>query len=199
MKCTENGTYLVIRSTCKEKLCDRKGKTMEKLTLTSAEAAKLLRKLNDEYASIAEKEEKRKVFRAALGEDPESVRPAYDYRQTQTELEETAEKIRRVKHAVNLFNVSTVVPGFDVTVDEMLVLIPQLTRQKAKLAGMRLRLPKERVDERLMRGSNVIDYTYLNYDPAEAQSDHAAVSDRLAAAQLALDRVNQTVTFQVEI
>ncbi len=172
---------------------------MEKLTLTSAEAAKLLRKLNEEYASIAEKEEKRKVFRAALGEDPESVRPDYDYRQTQTELEETAEKIRRVKHAVNLFNVSTVVPGFDVTVDEMLVLIPQLTRQKAKLAGMRLRLPKERVDERLMRGSNVIDYTYLNYDPAEAQSDHAAVSDRLAAAQLALDRVNQTVTVQVEI
>ena len=167
--------------------------------MTSAEAAKKLRRLNDEYAALLEKEAKSSEFCAALGEDPESVRPAYDFCAVQNELRETAQKIRRLKHAINAFNVAAVIPGFEITIDEMLVLIPQLTREKQKLAEMRAKLPKTRVDARFSRGSNVIDYTYLNYDPAEAEADSQAVSDRLAAAQLALDQINQSATFEVEL
>ena len=46
--------------------------------LTSAEAAKILKKLNEELSSVMRKEEQSKDFLAAMGEDPETVRPKYD-------------------------------------------------------------------------------------------------------------------------
>ena len=101
-----------------------------------------------------------------MGEDIESVRPAYDYAKTQARLEELEGTIRRLKHAINRFNTTQVVDGFGITIDEMLVYIPQLTKRKSKLLEMKSRLPKERVEEQYGRQSNIIDYTYTNYDLA---------------------------------
>ena len=130
---------------------------------TSAQANKLLKKLNDEYSALLDKEQRSRDFRAAMGEDIESVRPAYDYAKTQARLEELEGTIRRLKHAINRFNTTQVVDGFGITIDEMLVYIPQLTKRKSKLLEMKSRLPKERVEEQYGRQSNIIDYTYTNW------------------------------------
>ena len=53
---------------------------------TSAEANKLLRKLNDEKTSVMYREENGKEVLAAVGEDIESVRPKYDFTETQNEI-----------------------------------------------------------------------------------------------------------------
>lgn len=53
---------------------------------TSAEAGKLLKKLNDERASILLREENGKEFLAAVVEDIESVRPDYNFKETQISL-----------------------------------------------------------------------------------------------------------------
>lgn len=53
-----------------------------------AQANKLLKKLNDEYSALLDKEQRSRDFRAAMGEDVESVRPAYDYAETQARLAE---------------------------------------------------------------------------------------------------------------
>ena len=50
---------------------------------TCAEAAKLLRKLNEELRVLRAKEEKGYRFTAAVDEDLESARPVYDYEKTQ--------------------------------------------------------------------------------------------------------------------
>ena len=49
------------------------------MNYTSAEANKLLKKLNDEYTALLDKETRSRDFRAAMGEDVASVRPVYDY------------------------------------------------------------------------------------------------------------------------
>ncbi|MBQ2823371.1 MAG: hypothetical protein IJF18_02200 [Oscillospiraceae bacterium] len=167
---------------------------------TSAEAAKLLRKLNDEHSSLLLMEGQSREFLAALGEDPESVRPAYDYAETQKKLEENEEKIRRVKHAVNVFNSTHVIAEFNMTIDEMLVYLPQLTQRAMKLNEMKSRLPKTR--ERASaynRNSSVIDYRYANYDIASAAADYEKVTDLLAKAQTALDVINNTETMEIDI
>lgn len=169
------------------------------MTLTSAQAAKLLKKLNEEYAATVERERQSCCFLASLGEDPEKVRPEYDYRATGVDLEELERKIRKLKHALNVFNTTHTVPGFDMTVDEMLVYIPQLTKRKEKLAEMRAKLPKSRLDERLVRSSNIIDYVYVNYDINDAKADFEQTSDELSRAQIALDTVNNTETFETEL
>ena len=103
------------------------------MNYTSAQANKLLKKLNDEYTALLDKETRSRDFRAAMGEDVESVRPVYDYAETQIRLAELEAKIRKLKHAINIFNATQTVDSFDMTIDELLVYIPQLTKRKSKL------------------------------------------------------------------
>ena len=170
------------------------------MKVTSSQAAKILRRLVDERNTLSSAESRSCSFNAAVGEDVESVRPVYDYAATQKAIAEVEAKIRKLKHAINLFNVQQTVPGFDMTIDQMLVYLPQLCRQRDKLDEMRSVLPKTRA-ERSIRATaiNIIDYTYANYDIAEAEKDYNEVSDLLAKAQTALDTVNNTVEFEIEI
>lgn len=163
---------------------------------TSAEAAKLLRQLNDDYNAAYLIEQESCTFVAATNEDIESVRPKYDFGESQTKLTEINEKIRKIKHAINVFNTTHTVPGFDMTIDEMLVYIPQLNQRKRALLTMRNRLPKHRTTS---CGAGIIDYCYTNYDIHDAEAEYIKVSDKLAAAQLALDAINSTETMEIDI
>ena len=164
---------------------------------TSAEVGKLLKKLNDEHESILLREMNGKEFLAAVGESLSSVRPDYDFGATQAALDEIEAKIRKVKHALNVFNSTTVIPEFNVTIDEMLVLIPQLTAKKSKLARMKDKLPKVREQSRTNLA--ILDYRYLNYDVNEATAEYEKVADTLAKAQNALDAVNMTKTLEITL
>ncbi|MBR5712170.1 MAG: hypothetical protein IK055_00215 [Lachnospiraceae bacterium] len=168
------------------------------MKLTSAEAAKVLRRLNDDYDALLAREQASDVFVAAVSENVEDVRPEYDFAKTRAEEEELTNKIRKLKHAINVFNSTTVIPGWNITIDEMLVLIPQLNKRRSLLNVMKSRLPKERVEAGFRSASNIIDYRYANYDIAEAQAAYDEASTKLANAQTALDLVNSTVTFEFD-
>ena len=169
------------------------------MKITSAQAAKMLKKLNEEHGALLKQEKLSKTFLAASGEDPESLRPAYDYAGTQAKLTELEGRIRALKHALNVFNSTHAVPGFGMTVDQILVYIPQLTAKVARLYEMKSRLPKMRVEDRYGKSSNIIDYTYANYDIAAVAADYEKAADELARAQLALDMLNSSETFDIEI
>ena len=161
----------------------------------SAQAAKLLSKLQQDFDRLAVLEANAKTFLASVGEDPESVRPEYDYEATKNELDALSKKIRKVKHAINAFNNTTVVPEFGITIDELLVYIPQLSAKKAKLRGMADTLPKAR--ENNFGKSNIIDYRYVNYDIKQVKADLDTVTEELSKAQLALDTINHSLEFDI--
>lgn len=163
---------------------------------TSAEAAKLLRKLNEEKTAILSNESQSSTFQAAITEDIENARPEYDYVSAQKEIDEIDKKIRKVKHAINTFNLTHEVTGFDMTIDMMLVYIPQLTQKKNKLSAMKDKLPKTR---EIIRVAGIIEYSYANYDVEKAKEDYDKVSDELSRAQTALDVLNNSVKFEIEI
>ena len=169
------------------------------MKMTSAQAAKLLRQLDDEYRTLIRHEDNTRTFIAAISEDVESVRPEYSYTDTKKQLDEITAKIRKVKHAINIFNSTTIIPGFDMTIDEMLVYLPQLSARASRLSAMKDMLPKERVPGGYGGSSQIIDYRYANFDIAEAKEDYAALTDELAKAQTALDLVNSTAELDIEI
>ena len=174
---------------------------MMHLKYTSAQAAKLLRKLKEESQLLLTEEANNRFFLAATGEDVESLRPAYDFGKTQTALTDLEEKIRKIKHAINLFNCSTVVEGK--TIDEVLVYLPQLQERKNKLSCMIGRREKQRARSTVMSRysgqSAIIDYEYTNYDIKKAEEVYKCVCDEIAALQTALDVVNSTGEIEIEL
>ena len=178
----------------KEKI--KAGKIMK---VNSAVANKMLKKITEEYEALKVKEAHSKDFLASVNENPDSIRPKYDFGKTQSELYDYEEKIRKIKHTLNKFNVNTLIPEFGITIDEMLVLIPQLTKQKAKLGAMKDRLPKMREKVVGYGANGVIDYRYINYDIDEVQKEYQLVSEKLTKAQLALDNINTSIEFELDI
>lgn len=111
-------------------------------------------------------------------------------------LRDLEAKIRAVKHAINVFNMTHEVEGLSMTIDQVLVYIPQLSEQKRYLRAKAQSMPKERQDT---MNSPIIDYRYANFDPADARTEYDRVSSLLAKAQLGLDKVNQTQTMEIDI
>ena len=162
--------------------------------MTSAEANKYLKKLNDERVSLLRREQEGSSFIAAVGEDLEAARPAYDYTVTRESLEALYREIRSVKHALNKFNTTTEVPGFGMTIDEMLVYLPQLHYERDTLFAMKSALPKVR---KKRPDGKLIEYVYPNYEISAAAADFERVDDLLTRAQTALDKVNNTATLEI--
>lgn len=185
-----------------DKICENIFITLKgqmEMKYTSSEANKLLKKLNDEKRMLLDGEGRSSAFNCALGEDVESVRPEYNYGEVCNKLSELNAKIRKVKHLINIFNSSTVIEGFDMTIDEMLIYIPQLTEEKNRLFGLSSRLPKERRSVGGYGANTVIDYTYANYDVSKAEADYSTISDLLSRAQTALDVANNSKTIEIEL
>lgn len=167
--------------------------------VTSAEADKLLRKVNEELNLLKENENQSSLFNAALGEEVEDVRPAYDYADTQAKIAACNEKVRIIKHAINQFNVATLVGDTGYTIDQMLIVLPQLAERRSKLYRMQGHLPKQRTTVRGIGNNAVIDYEYANYDVEAVKADYEAIGELISKYQVALDVVNTTKTFTIEL
>ena len=164
---------------------------MVKLNCDSAN--KIIKQLQADRDALLEQERVSQRFSYIAGEEPD--RPKYDFAGVQRQLDSYAKKILKLKHAVNVFNVSTTLPEVGMTIDVALVEMTMLSDAKRKFNTMRNAQPRTRAT--MLRG--VSEYTELNYDVGEAQAQYKAVCDRLMAIQQALNIANLTQTFEVDI
>lgn len=169
------------------------------MKVTSAQVAKRVRDLKAQLALVLAKEKESKLFTAAVTEKVDEVRPKYDFVAVQLEIEQLETKIRTYKHALNVFNATTIVPGYDMTIDEMLIYLPQLSSAVTKLTDMSNRLPRRRVDGTFSRPASIIEYEYTNYDVDMVKAACEAAAKELSNAQLALDKINNNEVFDVDI
>lgn len=157
----------------------------------------LLKTLESKRDSIVSREKKAANFALASGEKIAEVKPHYDFRKTQDEITSLNKKIRKVKHAINTFNVSHAVPGFeDMTIDQVLVYLPQLTERVNKLRTMAEALPRERIESFRV---NIVEYMIANYDIEDVEKEYDKARAELNALQLALDSVNSTEKMEIDV
>ena len=167
------------------------------MKLTSAEANKLIRQIRDEIDLIQAQEKNGYRFVAATIEEPEAVRPKYSFSETTAALNEREEKIRRIKHALNLFNAGTKPEGIDMTIDELLVWLPQVRVRLSRLSAMLAEPEKERVSN--SGRTSIIEYEYANYGYDEVRREFNALTEMKNKALTALDAANNTLQFEAEI
>ena len=168
--------------------------------MTSAYANKLLKQLNDDKEFWANKERTSFVYTAAVGETP--VIPEYDYKEVAATIAELDNKICRIKHAINLANVTTQVEvdGQMLFIDTILVRMAQLNKRKSMLDIMRKQQPKTRLEQNAFASRSAApEYQYINYDLELVKQEYESITTEIMNMQLALDRYNQTYEFEVDI
>ena len=166
--------------------------------MTSAYANKMLKSLEDEKTYWVNKEETSSTYVVANNEEP--VVPEYDYVQVANTIAEIDEKITIIKHALNVANAAAkvVVDDIEMSIDTILIRMAQLNKRKNVLDIMRKRLPKAREEQRSYMSRNTVpEYRYINYDLELIKKEYESVSRMIMEMQIALDRYNHTVQFEV--
>ena len=196
--------YIVSKRTVWE------AKIMKKIT--SAYANKMLRSLEEDKAFWVNKEAASSTYVAAVNEEP--VIPEYDYMTIANTIDEIDRKIVTIKHTLNLTNATAKVQvgNQEMSIDSILIRMAQLNKRKAVLDDMRKRLPKMRVYSNSFSSSgSVPEYKYINYDLEISacithdvlleviRQEYDRISNTIMEMQIALDRYNQTVLFDVDI
>ncbi len=88
----------------------------------------------------------------------------------------------------------------EMSIDGILIRMAQLNKRKAVLDDMRKRLPKTRVYGSSFGSSgSPPEYKYINYDLELIRQEYDRISNTIMEMQIALDRYNQTVLFEVDI
>lgn len=138
--------------------------------------------------------------RMKKGEVP--VVPEYDYTEVVATITSLDEKIAIIKHALNVTNSNEKVQVGDaeMSIDTILIKMAQLNKRKSVLDQMRKQLPKAREEQRSYMSRNTVpEYRYINYDLELIKKEYEAVSKTIMEMQMALDKYNQTVQFEVDI
>jgi hypothetical protein len=173
---------------------------IEMQTMTSAFANKMLKSLEEDKAFWVNKEAASSTYVAAINEEP--VVPEYDYAEVAATIAALDEKIAMIKHALNVTNATAKVPVDDteMSIDTILIKMAQLNKRKAVLDQMRKQLPKAREEQHsYMSRNSVPEYRYINYDLELIKQEYETVSRTIMEMQMALDKYNQTVQFEVDI
>ena len=169
-------------------------------TMTSAYANKMLRSLEEDKAFWANKEATACTYVAAINEEP--VVPEYDYAEVAATIAEIDEKIAIIKHALNVTNATARVQVGDaeMSIDTILIKMAQFNKRKSVLDVMRKQLPKARVEQHAYMSRNAVpEYKFINYDLELIKKEYENVSVKTMEMQMALDKYNQTVQFEVDI
>ena len=167
--------------------------------MTSAYANKMIKSLEEDKAFWVNKEAASSTYVVSINEEP--VIPEYDYQEVAATIAELDEKIAIIKHALNLTNATAKVPvgEKEMSIDTILIKMAQLNKRKAVLNQMRKQLPKAREEQAYMSRNAVPEYRYINYDLELVKREYEGVSNTIMEMQMALDKYNQTVQFEVEI
>mgnify|MGYP004651297723 FL=1 len=167
--------------------------------MTSAYANKMIRSLEEDKAFWVNKEAASSTYVASVNEEP--VIPEYDYLEVAATIAELDEKIAIIKHALNLTNAMAKVPvgEKEMSIDTILIKMAQLNKRKTVLDQMRKQLPKAREEQAYVSRNVVPEYRYINYDLELVKREYEVVSKTIMEMQMALDKYNQTVQFEVEI
>jgi hypothetical protein len=167
--------------------------------MTSAYANKMLKSLEEDKAFWVNKEAASSTYVAAVNEEP--VVPDYDYAEVAATIAALDEKIAIIKHALNVTNATARVQVGDteMSIDTILIKMAQLNKRKSVLDGMRKQLPKAREEHSYMSRNAVPEYRYINYDLELIKKEYETVSRTIMEMQMALDKYNQTVQFEVDI
>lgn len=164
------------------------------MVYTSSEANKLLRSIQNEIKTLTSLADKSAVFTIAQGDNPEDFRPEYNFAETEARIEQLNEKVRIIKHEINFFNANTRIEELNLTIDQVLVSLPQWNARLDVYKTYLNMLPRI-----VKQGYNTTEYLYTNFNKEDVQKAYDELNTKINRAQILLDRINSQWGFNIPI
>lgn len=158
-------------------------------------ANKTVKQLQGEVDALLSIERDTSTYTYGADEKERPEAPEYSFEATSKRLEELQGYIRTIKHAINQFNVSTVLPDFGITIDEALVKMAMLTQRKKTLNEMR----RMQALQRTQSYHTAAEYRVRNFDPKPVREAYDAVSKELLKLQQALNWANLSKEIEIDL
>lgn len=166
------------------------------MKITSDGADKLIKQLEKDRQTLLNEIRDRSTYIVAVSEDVEALRPDFNFNDVVEKIEKIENRILEIKHARNEFNNSTVLSTLGLTIDKALVRMSMINKQVGIFDSLSNRMPRQR--ERDVYGrSNQIEYSYINYEIADAKSKLDSLTNELTEIKKELNLANSTLTFEI--
>lgn len=165
------------------------------MLISSAYANKMIKQKREEIFELINAERENSTTTAVSDEDVTALRKMYNFKDTQDKINILNADILSLKHAINVFNATYVLPELGYTIDVALVKMSMLTEQKARLG--RMKIVPEITRKKQLYGANKPEYIYRNYDDKEVQKEYDKVVNELTKIQLELDKANLLNSLEV--
>ena len=156
-------------------------------------ANKEVKLLNEYKARLLALENSNKAW-VSTDVDKEADRPEYDFKDTQEKIMKTVAKICDIKHKVNLFNISHVLPC-GLTVDSALVRMTMLNDRANTLS--RLSMMSDKIRMTHVQGEGKL-YQYRNFDAAEAEAELTVLQREILTIQTQINEANLQNHIEIE-
>lgn len=161
---------------------------------TSAYANKLIKGYLEELSALDNLE--RETCTTTYGVNETPIESDYDFLAMQVKIDSLNDKIAKFRHAVNVFNTTTMLDDLGYTIDEALVRMAMLSEKKQRLSRMKA---IRELSRRSGGYHNDAELTKRNFDAADAEAEYQKTADELTKLQLALDKANMSIEFEVEL
>lgn len=164
-----------------------------KMSLDSAN--KTVKLLKAEQSRILEEEHNNNTYSYFLGE--EIYAPDYDFASTQEKLSRISDAIIKIKVAVRKYNTEHILKD-NMTVDEAILRLAFLSKEKEKYDNMRKIAPKTRVNGSY-RSSSVSEYRVANFSIEEVQARYVKVYEEVVTLQDSINAFNLLNIIDVDV
>lgn len=166
--------------------------------LTSDGASKLLKRLQEEYNTLVQLEQRDSIVTMLQSEyqaakDSGKDIKDYDFAGKQSEMAVLRDRIVKLKHAINMFNTTTELPRLHMTIDQALVYMSFLSNRKKALKDLWIAPEVARSRSGYMRESS--DVEVKKFSSEEVKAAYESVCRELSQVQQALNIANTTIPF----
>ena len=158
---------------------------------TSDSANKIIKNLQAEVDRILDIEKRYRTYSHGPDETP-IVPTEYDFGETRNEVAKLRAEIGKLRHAVNVFNATAILPDDTITIDEALFRMHHLNEDKKRLQEM-LAIPE--VERERLYGREA-DIVHRNFDPRKAKAAYTDVCSELMGIQQKINMANMTMEFE---
>ena len=125
----------------------------------------------------------------------DKIETGYNFMESRKQLDNIDFEIRKLKHLVNVVNTTTVIPEYNLTIDECIIFLAQLNNELRILDSMR---QKKSVVRKSCMGSNIIEFTETCYNVEECKDLFDKVNAEIQKLQMCIDRINLTEMIEVQ-